>query len=376
MQRSLSPGAATLRTLSLAIVGLLVWSAWPAGPLAAPAHADVPLGVVGVNGMRGVSFVSSAAAPFGSPQAAESLQKLAATGANWVAVVAPFHVADRAAFSFYRAGDDPAPEAIAQVIQQAHDLNLKVMLQPVVVSGDGTWSGALEPANLDGWFRGYREMLGEYARLAQGTGTDLFCMGTEFWDLTVPQYSDLWRETVSQARHDYHGPMTYSANWGDKNTPEYGVIDWWDALDYIGISAYFPLSWNDFNVDPLVAGWRSYTDPYGPNTQGFTFHWFDQIHQVQKQWNKPVLFTKIGFASYANSPGRWDVPYDSRLELSVQANAYEATMRVWGLVEWMPGLFWSAWSSDANAGGPVDNGESPQNKPAEEVLTRWYTGNR
>jgi hypothetical protein len=375
MTRFLKPASPVRRLLSLVIVLLLAASAWPGSPFVPTAQADAPLGVVGVNGLKGVSFVPSAAAPFGSPQAAESLQKLAGTGANWVAVVAPFHVADRSAFSFFRAGDDPTPEALTQVIQQAHDLGLKVMLQPVVVAGDGTWAGALQPADLGGWFRGYREMLDEYARLAQSTGTDLLCIGTEFWNLTVPEYSGLWRETVAEARSFYAGPLTYSANWGDKDRPEYGVIDWWDALDYIGISAYFPLSWNDFNIDPLVAGWRSYTDPYGPDARGFTFHWFDQIHEVQQRWGKPVLFTKIGFASSANSPGRWDVPYDSYLELSVQANAYEATMRVWGGVDWMPGIFWSPWSSDPNAGGPGDNGESPQNKPAQEVLTRWYTGN-
>jgi glycosyl hydrolase family 113 len=369
------PRAALWRAPILAIVLLLSLSAWPGAPFTPAVRADAPLGVVGVNGFKGVSFVPSAAAPFGSPQAAESLQKLAGTGANWVAIVAPFHQENRDAFTFFRAGDDPTPESLAQVIQQAHDLGLKVMLQPVVVSGDGTWSGLLQPADLLGWFRGYREMLGEYARLAQSTGVDLFCVGTEFWNLTVPDYSGLWRETVADVRGQYSGPLTYSANWGDKNRPEYGVIDWWDALDYIGISAYFPLSWNDFNIDPLVAGWRSYTDPYGPDAQGFTFHWFDQIHEVQQRWGKPVLFTKIGFGSYANSPGRWDVQPDSNLELSVQTNAYEATMRVWGGVEWMPGIFWAPWSSDPAAGGPGDNGESPQNKPAEEVLTRWYHGN-
>jgi hypothetical protein len=39
----------------------------------------------------------------------------------------------------------------------------------------------------------------------------------------------------------------------------------------------------------------------------------------------------------------------------------------------MTGIFWTPWYSDPNAGGPLDNGESPQNKPAEQVLRQWYT---
>ena len=104
MIRFLKPASSVRRLLSLAVVLLLAGSAWPGSPFVPTAQADAPLGVVGVNGMKGVSFVPSSVAPFGSPQAAESLQKLAGTGANWVAVVAPFHVADRSAFSFFRVG--------------------------------------------------------------------------------------------------------------------------------------------------------------------------------------------------------------------------------------------------------------------------------
>ena len=50
--------------------------------------------------------------------------------------------------------------------------------------------------------------------------------------------------------------------------------------------------------------------------------------------------------------------------------AYDATMGVWGHVDWMQGIFWSPWYSAPNAGGPNDIGESPQNKPAEQLLHR------
>ena len=178
---------------------------------------------------------------------------------------------------------------------------------------------------------------------------------------------------IATVRKGYFGPLTYSANWGDKKHPEYATIDWWDQLDYIGISAYFPLSWNNFTTDALRQGWISYTDPFGANAVGQNFRWFDAIAAVRGRWNKPVQFTKIGFASYANSPGRWDLRPDPYLEASVQANAYDATMQVWGNVDWMTGIFWSPWYSNPNAGGPLDTSESPQNKPAEQMLHQWYS---
>jgi len=211
-------------------------------------------------------------------------------------------------------------------------------------------------------------------RLAQQTQTDQFCIGTEFFTLTQKQYSDQWRRTVQIVRQNYYGPITYSANWGDKKNPEYATIDWWDTLDFIGISAYFPLSWNNFQTSALAQGWISYTDPFGANAVGQNFRWLDAINQVHGRWNKPVLFTKIGFASYANSPGRWDLRPDSFLELSVQSNGYDATMQVWSGVDWMKGIYWGPWYSNPQAGGPLDTSESPQNKPAEQILRRWYTG--
>ena len=65
----------------------------------------------------------------------------------------------------------------------------------------------------------------------------------------------------------------------------------------------------------------------------------DAITAVHNRWNKPVQFTKIGFAAYANSPGRWDLHPDPYLELSVQANAYDATMLAWQGTGWLTGMF-------------------------------------
>jgi hypothetical protein len=345
-----------------------------AGAYRAAAQTQPNVGVLGGNGMRGISFVHTPAAPFGSEASADSLRRLAATGANWVSVVAPFRINNAHDSVFYRSPNEPDIASIAQVIVLAHSLGMKVMLQPVVLANDGVWNGYFEPDNKDAWFTNYRTAIEEYARLAQQTSVDLFWIGTEFFTLTKPQFSGQWRDLISAVRRDYYGPLTYSANWGDKKTPEYATIDWWDQLDYIGISAYFPLSWNNFNIDALAQGWYRYQDPFGTNAQGQTFNWFNDMSALRGRWNKPLLFTKIGFASYANSPGRWDVRPDPYIELSVQANGYEATMQVWSRIDWMQGIFWSPWYSTPNAGGPRDNSESPQNKPAEQVLQRWYSG--
>ncbi len=85
------------------------------------------------------------------------------------------------------------------------------------------------------WFAGYESYLLPYVRQAQDAGADLFCVGREL-DLTVRQREADWRRVIARVRAEFSGPLTYSANFDDWQT-----IGFWDALDFIGVSAYFPL---------------------------------------------------------------------------------------------------------------------------------------
>ena len=45
-----------------------------------------------------------------------------------------------------------------------------------------------------------------------------------------------WRRIIARVRAIYRGPVTYGANFD-----EVFDVKFWDALDWIGVSAYFPL---------------------------------------------------------------------------------------------------------------------------------------
>ena len=46
-----------------------------------------------------------------------------------------------------------------------------------------------------------------------------------------------WRQIIAAIRQVYHGKLTYGGNWDSFNE-----VTFWDALDYIGVLAYFPLT--------------------------------------------------------------------------------------------------------------------------------------
>ncbi|MGI8586240.1 MAG: glycoside hydrolase family 113 [Chloroflexia bacterium] len=322
----------------LTFVGLMLVAlplALPEVRAGAVRQAQANGGVLGAGGQRGLTFVHTASAPFGSQASYDSLARLHKTGANWVSVVAPIRQssANSTTFALIRSALDPTDAGLTAVIAYAHSLGMKVMFEPVVLADDGADSRGLAPQPASEWFDNYRQTLGDFADLARAAGAEEFCIGSRLSALTGPQYDPEWDQVITSVRQYYFGPITYSADWGATGDAEFARIGWWNRLDYIGIAAYFPAS-------------------ASASAQA-------SISAVQTHWAKPVQFTQIGFASQPPSQ---------------QATSYDAIIQAWGRVPWLAGIFWSPWYSSPTAGGPFDTGESPQNKPAEGVLTRWYAG--
>ena len=85
--------------------------------------------------------------------------------------------------------------------------------------------------------------------LAEWNGSDLFCIGNELRQMT--RYETEWRDLIATVRRIYHGPITYGAHWES----EFEKLPFWDAVDYIGLNNYFPLTRNgDASAEALQKG--------------------------------------------------------------------------------------------------------------------------
>jgi hypothetical protein len=207
------------------------------------------------------------------------------------------------------------------------------------------------------WFTSYREFINYYADFSQKNRVDLFVIGDEL-GTTTPREAD-WRRVINEVRQRYQGPLTYSSLPSNGGSPPLGDdqrITWWDALDYIGVDAYFRLT-DKLNptVEEMKAAWtiRGYISFY---------------QSLSKKFNKPIIFTEIGFESKdgtATHAGNYQIA--GPVDLQEQADCYQASMEaLWGKT-WLAGIFWWQWSATSLA-WPT----SPQNKPAEDVLKKFY----
>ncbi len=338
------------------------------GTLAAYQAGSLP-----ANWIKGANMVGYGADPYKIANQREAIASWKATGANAIAF-APRWFMDAPTSNAIvpdAALGSPSDESFIAAIDEAHRQGLRVMLRPYLDVKDGSWRAYITPSNADAWFASYKAFIGHYLDMAKAHGVEEFTLGVEMLNMTEPQYDSYWVGMIADARTRFPGLLTYSANWGKKGRVEYAQINWWDKLDYIGISAYFPLyEWDNASLEQLVAGWTTYTDHWGD-----TYHWMDEIKAVHDRFNKDIVFTEIGFGSYVNSPARWDQPEKTfAVDVGVQQRAVDATMQVWSTVPWFRGIYWWHWEPYVGAAGPNDATDALNNKPAVQVLTRWYGG--
>jgi hypothetical protein len=250
------------------------------------------------------------------------------------------------------------PESVKVAVDRCHQLGMKVMLKPMldVKSPPGTWRAYIDPS--PAWFAAYHGFINYWADFAQANNCEMFCIGCEFENSSP--YADEWRSVAGDVRTHYSGPITYAVNHdGEQN------IHWWDAVDYIGIDAYYVLT-GENNPTPaqLSAAWNGIAD----NIQNWrNANWPD----------KQVIFTEVGYGSFDGtntSPWVWVDPCNPTppVDLNEQADCYEALLSVCSARDWWGGAFWWNWETDPNIGGPNDRGFTPHMKPAEEVLKKYY----
>ncbi len=241
------------------------------------------------------------------------------------------------------------------------------MLKPHVESTTWEWRANINPSNRDLWFANYGNILNKYADIAKSNNVELYVLGTELISLTTPSVNSTnttnWNRLIDEVRKRYTGKITYGANWGNYDTwgDEKDHIEFWDKLDLISISAYWPLQSNsNNNVEQLKQSW----DIINKN----------DIQLLQQRTGKKIFFSEIGYRSSAGAHLNPAEPSGAYDELE-QKTDYQAFFEYCNNYPYLSGIFLWDWNSDPNYGGPGNIDYSPQNKSAETVIKNWYTGN-
>lgn len=323
---------------------------------------------------RGVNYahIHRRGLGYGSAASAQELDSLKAIGVNWTAIT-PFGYQEGAGadriVGFGESGSelsDPSMGAddLSAEIRLAHQRGIRVALKPHIWSHDfwdgSQWHGTVQQPTPEAhaqWWRSYRAMTLHYASLAQSAHADLFCIGTELAAMTTT-YPEEWRTLIADIRKVYRGPLTYAAHWEH----EFDSIQFWDRLDYVGITAYFPLNAPDTaTVQQLTEAWQPH---------------LERIGRLANAANRPVVFMEIGYrpaTGIFREPWKYD---GGTLDYAAQQRAYQAMFRAATSRPWFKGVFlWKAFTDpDRAARHGEDMGFTFRRTPAEAVVKQWFLG--
>lgn len=298
-----------------------------------------------------------------SPVTTKCMDKVASVGADWICLV-PYGYNRRGetfvkfdmAFQWW----GERSTGIRECIKMAKDNELSIMLKPQIYV-PGSWIGEVAFTTESDWLafeKEFRAFTLFWATLAEEEGVEMLCLATEC-KAFVRERSDFWFRLIKEIREVYCGSITYSANWDS-----YQDIPFWEALDHIGISAYFPLS-DDATptLEDLLALWK-------PKTK--------ELKKYSERIGRQILFTEYGYLTVDGCAGKtWEIEKEIRQRArneQAQANAIEALLTTFSSTDfWAGGFLWKWFPEGKGHEGYPEKDYDPQGKKAEAVIRTVYS---
>lgn len=309
------------------------------------------------NKINAVSFVAS-----GKPATQQNVNAVKNINANYAAVMPFGFIRDlttpKLQFNSERQWFGETVAGTKQYIEILHKNGIAVMIKPQIWIWHGEFTGYLKMTNEEDWKtleKSYREFIITYAKVAAETKAEILCIGTELEQFTIarPQF---WNKLIAEIKTIYKGKLTYAANWD-----EYKRVSFWNAMDYIGVDAYFPLSEAKTpTVAQVKIGWQP---------------WKAEMAAISETHAKPILFTEYGYRSVDFSGKE---PWLSDRSMTVvnmeaQTNLTQALFDEFYHEPWFSGGFIWKWFIDDDRSGGMDNNQfTPQNKPVELIIKKQF----
>jgi Glycoside Hydrolase Family 113 len=306
-----------------------------AAPSAAPSPDVVP--APSYEMVRGIILSTHGdGEDWGSDGAVASLHAIHDLGAGWVAIHPYAGIGGDGSVRFRPIDVEHPPDWLARPIREAHAMGMKLLIVPHLAHWGSPfrWRGDISFRTQPQWERFFTEYTDWMVTLASACrNADGFCVGSEL-DGTIDHEAQ-WRALIARVRAVTPAALTYGANW-----TAYEHVRFWDALDVVGIQAYFPLiegkspqdvsRWDDATLDrSLRDGWARIVARLRP---------FALAH------NRPIVFTELGYNCSWDAPLQpWAYPTDGPEAERVQTACMRAALEATASEPWILGAFLWKW---------------------------------
>jgi hypothetical protein len=230
-----------------------------------------------------------------------TLTDIRAVGASWISIHPYARILADGTVQFRTYDPEQPPAHLQRPIEEAHAQGLQIAITPHLAywGSPFRWAGDIgfsRDADWERFWESYTRWVVNLVSVCRDA--DGFILGTEI-DRTL-EFEERWRELIRQVRSVTRAPLTYAANWTD-----YRRVRFWDALDVIGIQAYFPLS-DRIGADPeeIEIAWKAR---------------MAELREFATQQNRRIVFTELGYNRSFAAPVRpWEARVDGREAEAVQ----------------------------------------------------------
>jgi len=288
---------------------------------------------------------------YDGPQIARSLGEMVAVGATWVQFTLDWVQEARNASVIARSPRTVSDDNLERVIELAHEYMLKVFLTPHLYVPNDSRSN-IRPDDRRAWFASYTTFIGHYAAMAQRLGVEQFAVGSELSSISDDRPG--WLQVIREVRARYDGIVLYAAD-----PDEAARVPFWDAVDIIGIDAYYPLSAAaTTDVSVLQRSWEPI---------------LAEMSAGAARYGRRILFTEAGYTSQEGTTTRpWDWRLGTAPNQAEQAAAYQALLSTFSDEPWWEGVYWWVWNALPDDGSDHATNYSPRGKAAERVIREWW----
>jgi hypothetical protein len=261
------------------------------------------------------------------PEMESTIDELKSLGINSIAIHPYAQIReDGHVVSGRRSGGSTAH--ITTPLRWARERGMSAMLIPHIAywGTKFSWRGEVNFVTPDEWdrfFADYETWIVQMATIAESEQAAIFCVGLEF---TYPQkYEERWRKIIAAVRAVYHGKITYGANWN-----EYADVKFWDALDYVGVLAYFPLTKaTDPGSAEIAAAWEKRCA---------------ELEKFSEQTGRQFLFVEIGYNESALAAAQpWAFKTGGEHASEIQQRCIDVALDLPTHHPFLAGMFWWKW---------------------------------
>jgi hypothetical protein len=305
-----------------------------------------------VTTQRGFALPTWRGDGYDGPEVEENLREVIEMGATWVELTATWEQERRTSSNVFRTPRTVSDAGLERAIKLAHERGLKVFLKPHVdLPNPGQDSRRnIRPEDPETWFAAYTAFISHYAAMAERLRVEQFAVGTELSSVIYDRPA--WLRVIGAVRAQYHGTVVYAAG------SDYARVPIWDAVDMIGVDAYWTLSKaSTTDVQALQAAWKPIRD---------------KLAALSAKYDRKILFTEAGYTSQKGTttdPSNWRI--SKTPDQTEQAAAYQALLATFSDQSWWAGVYWWVWSAlPHTVAEPLDF--SPRGKTAEWVIRAWW----